>query len=332
MPVRMKSKLKLFLTLIAFGSGANAAVEIVASNHNPDLKIAGSVAFTEGPAWHPPSGTVFFTDIVNNRIMRSDTKGKADVYRTPSGRANGLAFDHQNRLIACESGPDNRRITRTEHDGSITVLTATYRGKRYNSPNDLVVASDGAIYFTDPRYGARTDMQIQAADGSAVEGVYRIDPDGTVSMVLELEVHRPNGIALSADEKYLFVADNANGRPQGNRVLWRFELNANGSLDLRSQTSLFDWGNSGSDRGPDGMAVGKDGKLYVTAGLNFSDKPHMADRKFPGGIYVIDPSGKGLLDFISIPVDDITNCTFGGEDGNTLFITAGHRLFSLPIE
>lgn len=311
---------------------SKGVVEITASNHNPDLKIEANVAFTEGPAWHEPTGAVFFTDIVNNRIMRRDAPGRAEVYRMPSGRANGLAFDQQNRLIACESGPDNRQITRTEPDGSVTVLTKMYRGKRYNSPNDLVVSSTGAIYFTDPRYGPRGDMQIRAADGSAVEGVYRIDPDGSVSQVLELEVHRPNGIALSADEKYLFVADNANGRPQGNRILWRFELNPNGSARLNSQKVLFDWGNSGADRGPDGMAVGKDGKLYVTAGLNFSDKPHMANRQFPGGVYVIDPKGGGLLDFISIPVDDITNCTFGGEDGDTLFITAGHRLFSIEIE
>jgi len=175
-------------------------------------------------------------------------------------------------------------------------------------------------------------MQIRADDGTAIEGVYRIDPDGSVAQVLGLEVHRPNGIAISEDEKHLFVADNASGRPQGNRILWRFDFADDGSVDKRSRKALFDWGNSGSDRGPDGICVGADGNLYVTAGLNFSDKPAMASKKYNGGIYVIDPLGKGLQRFIPIPLDDITNCVFGGEDGQTLFITAGHRLFSIPIE
>ncbi len=306
------------------------ALDLIASGENEGLKIAAAVSFTEGPAWHAPTSSVYFTDIPNERIMRYDAQGNLETFRTRSGRANGLVFDNQNRLLACEGG--NRCITRTEPNGARLVLADNYKGNRFNSPNDIIVDSQDRIYFTDPRYGNRDNMEILAADGSAVEGVYRIDPDGSVHQVLELELHRPNGIALSQDETRLFVADNASGRDQGNRILWRFDRNPDGSVDRSSQTALFDWGNSGSDRGPDGMAVGKDDLLYVTAGLNFSDKPIMANRKFRSGIYVIDPDGAGLVRFIPIPIDDITNCIFGGPNGNTLYITAGHRLFSIEID
>ncbi|MEC9055238.1 MAG: SMP-30/gluconolactonase/LRE family protein, partial [Verrucomicrobiota bacterium] len=116
------------------------------------LKLEGAVAFTEGPAWHP-SGNVYFTDIANNRIMRRDPEGSMHVFRTPSGRANGLLFDHNGNLMACEGGGEggNRRVTRTEKDGTITILASRYGGKKLNSPNDLAVDSKGRIYFSDPR-------------------------------------------------------------------------------------------------------------------------------------------------------------------------------------
>ncbi len=249
--------------------------------------------------------------------------------------ANGLAFDKQNRLIACQGGiADNvRGITRTEKDGTITFLTDNYKGARYNAPNDLAIDSKGRIYFTDPRYGPRDDMEIKDASGKPIEGVYCIDTDGTVTQILTHEIHRPNGIAISKDQKYLFVADNASGQPNGNRKLWRFDILKDGNVNPNSRTQLFDWRSElGIDRGPDGMALGRDGNLYVTAGWNFHDAPTDVPRKYKAGIYVIDPDGKGLVRFIPIPMDDITNCTFGGEDGKTLFITAGHRLFSIVVE
>ena len=199
---------------------------IIDQGKNEGLTIEGRVAFTEGPAWHAASKNVYFSDIENNRIMRRDPTGKIHIYRTPSGRANGLIFDTNGRLYACEGGREggNRRVTRTELDGSITVLTADYSGKKYNSPNDLVIDSKGRIFFTDPRYGDRDDMQILDSVGVPVEGVYRIDPDGKVTMILSHEIDRPNGIALSADEKHLFVADNSNAKAGDNRKLWRFDL------------------------------------------------------------------------------------------------------------
>lgn len=296
------------------------------------LKVEGRVAFTEGPAWHS-SGNVYFSDIANNRIMRRDANGELHIYRTPSGRTNGLLFDHHGRLLACEGGgpTSNRRITRTELNGTITVLADNFDGKRLNSPNDLAVDSKGRIYFTDPRYGDRSSIEQFDKDGNAIEGVYRIDADGTVHRVITHEVDRPNGILVSAGDKYLFVADNVNDGPRGlggNRKLWRFDLRADGSVDAASRKLLFDWG---SDRGPDGMAQDQQGRLYVAAGFNHPNPPVETAEKYKAGIYVISGDGE-LLQFIPVPADMITNCTFGDDDLKTLYITAGHKLWSIRVK
>jgi gluconolactonase len=310
-----------------------AVASVAAQDWAPGLVIEGQVAFTEGPAWHAPTGNVYFTDIENNRILRRDPTGKLHVYRTPSGRANGLAFDAQGRLHACEGGGEggNRRVTRTEPDGSVTVLTDRFEGKRYNSPNDLCVDARGRVWFTDPRYGDRSDMELLDAEGTPVEGVYRIDPDGRVTRVLTHEVDRPNGIALSPDGTRLFVADNVNSGPRavgGARKLWRFAVAPDGSVDPASRTLLFDWG---TERGPDGLALGPDGKVHAAAGFNFPNPPAETATKHRAGIYVFHPETGALEAFHAVPEDMITNCTFGGPDGKTLFITAGHKLWSLRL-
>jgi len=144
------------------------------------VKSVGQVAFTEGPVWHP-DGSVYFTDVENNRIMRRVANGQVRVFRMPSGRANGLVFDLEGRLLACEGAKEggNRRVTRTEKDGTVTVLAEYFEGKRLNSPNDITVDSKGFVFFTDPRYGGREQLEIFDEDGKAIEGVYRVDPDGT---------------------------------------------------------------------------------------------------------------------------------------------------------
>lgn len=297
-----------------------------------DLKIEGRVAFVEGPAWSP-DGNVFFTDIENNRIMRRDPGGTLHVFRQPSGKANGLAFDDEGRLLACEGHREggNRRVTRTERDGQITVLTDRYEGKRYNSPNDLTIDKKGRIYFTDPRYGGYDgpqEVEQLDANGDPVEGVYRIDTDGTVTRIITHEVQRPNGIAVSNDGKFLIVADNHNGPGSGGqRMLWRFDLNDDGSVDPDSRKMLFDWG---KERGPDGIAIGPDGHVYATAGFNFASELESAN-EFPAGVYVISLEGE-KVGFIPVPEDMVTNCVFGGTDGKTLFITAGHKLWSIEVD
>lgn len=283
------------------------------------------VAFTEGPAWRN-DGSVFFSDIENNRIMRVKPDGTHIVFRTPSGKANGLLFDHQGRLVACEGG--NRAVTRTDENGNIHVLADRYEGKRFNSPNDVTSDSKGHLFFTDPRYGDRSTVEMVDENGKEVEGVYRIDPDGSVTRVLTHEVKRPNGIAVSPDDKYLFVADNANDDAGKARFLWRFELDGDRNVVAGSQKKLFDWGD---DRGPDGMAIDQDSNLYVTAGLNYAAPPHETAGKYRAGVYVISADGK-LLDTIGVPMDMITNCAFGGDDRRTLYVTAGHKLWSIRVK
>ncbi|MDX1929079.1 MAG: SMP-30/gluconolactonase/LRE family protein [Pirellulaceae bacterium] len=272
----------------------------------------------EGPAWHPELGLLTSGD---GDIHRRDKQGKSSIYRQNAG-SNGLLFDRQGRLVICE--PVRRRVTRLELDGETTVLAETFGGKKFNQPNDLTIDSKSRIYFSDPRYGARDDMQIVDEAGRTIEGVYRIDPDGHVTRVLGREVERANGLIVTADDKYLFVADNNNSRG-GARKLYRFDLHADGTLKIDSQTLIYDWGTT---RGPDGMKLDVVGNLYVAAGLN---KPHLPDEtaeRPTAGIYVFSPEGD-VIDFAPIPRDETTNCGFGGEDLKTLFVTAGGSLWSI---
>lgn len=305
-----------------------AADDLPVSN-DARLKFEGKVAFVEGPSWHP-TGNVYFSDILNERIMRRDRNGEIHVFRTSSGFTNGTCFDLQGRMICCEGGgaASKRRVTRLELDGTITVLADRFRGKRINSPNDCTIDRQGRIYFTDPRYRSREGLEQIDDEGREIEGVYRIDDVGKVSRILTHEIQRPNGIAVSPDQKFLYIADNKNDEATDNRKLWRFDLKADGSVDASSQKLLFDWG---TDRGPDGMAIDSEGRLYVTAGFNHPEPPAQTASRYKAGIYVITPDGK-LVQFIPVPADMITNCAFGDADRKTLYITAGHKLWSIRTE
>ncbi len=267
----------------------------------------------EGPVWR--DGWLYFSG--SGKISRWKPGGTGvEVFREQSGGANGLRFDSQGRLIVCEAG--NRRVTRTEPDGSITVLADRFDGHRFNSPNDLTIDSQGRIYFSDPRYGKRDDMEMD------VEGVYRIDAPGKVVRVLGREVERANGVLVSPGDKFLYVADNNNNNPGGARKLWRFTLRPDGSPVAGSRRLIHDWGDG---RGPDGVKMSSRGLLFVAGGLNEPHPPHETNAK-KGGVYILTPQGK-LVDFVPIPKDEVTNCAFGGVDGRTLFITAGGTLWSI---
>jgi gluconolactonase len=161
--------------------------------------------------------------------------------------------------------------------------------------------------------------------GRAIEGVYRIDPDGTVSRVIGREVERANGVLVTPDDKHLYVADNNNNTKGGARKLWRFDLKPNGAVNLESKKLVYDWG---TGRGPDGLKQDAKGRLYVAAGLNKPSPPFEPATDVKGGIYVLDPLGK-LLAFLPVPTDEVTNCAFGGEDRKMLYITGGGTLYSI---
>src|SRR5690349_18028319 len=165
----------------------------------------------EGPSWDPKGGFLYF--VGRNHLSRLGPGGKVEVVREDAPGANGSLVDPEGRVLVCEAG--GRRVPRLEKDGKLTVLADGYEGKKLNSPNDLALDSKGRIYFTDPRYGRMDTMEIKDAEGKTIEGVYRIDAPGKITRILTHEVERPNGILVSPDDKYLYVADNYNNREGG---------------------------------------------------------------------------------------------------------------------
>ena len=284
------------------------------------LEVVSDHGAGEGPAWHPELGLLSS----GGAVYRHSREGETTVFLKDAG-TNGLLFDRQGRLLACQ--PSQRRVIRREADGSITELTSSYGGVPYNQPNDLTVDSENRIYFTDPQYGGRESMKMLDSDGARSEGVYRIDLDGAVTRILTHQVDRPNGVLVSPDDRYLFVADNNNNTQGGARHLYRFRLLADGSVDLASQKRLFDWR---SGRGPDGLVQDIKGRLYVAGGRSKAAPPY-ENVDFQGGVYVFSSRGK-LLDFVAVPTDEVTNCTFGGDDLRTLFITAGGTLYRIRTQ
>ena len=288
------------------------------------VTTAAFVAFTEGPAVDA-EGNVFFSDIVNSRIMKRAPDGALSVWRADSGRANGNMFDAEGRLVTCEGAEfgdgGRRRITRTDmRTGAVEALTERYEGKRYNSPNDLVIDNQGRIYFTDPRYKAdRSDLEMDA------EAVYRLDPDGRVTRMLsQPAIQKPNGITLSPDNRTLYLVD-SNPAPGGNRKIWAFDLNAD--LSLSGQRVVYDFA---PGRGGDGMRTDVEGNLWIAAGIREPRHANETD-EVPPGIYVVTPRGE-MLGRIPVPEDALTNMAFGGPDLKTLYIVAGKSLFSIRVK
>jgi gluconolactonase len=286
------------------------------------IELAAGVAFLEGPAVDA-QGSIYISDIAGNRILKVDAQGAVTTFRADSGRTNGNTFDREGRLISCEGAEHGsggrRRVVRTDLvSGKVEVLAERYEGKRYNSPNDVVVDLHGRIWFTDPLY---------AADRSIMEhpheAVYRIDPSGQVARVVtQPQIGRPNGLAITPDGRRLYVIDSNYIAPDANRKVWSFEVAADGSVGGGRQ--VFDFGRG---RGGDGMRLDAQGNLWVAAGIvNPRTVNESAD--VPAGVYVISPTGE-LLGRIPIAEDVITNLTFGGPDKKTLYITAGKSLFRI---
>ncbi|MBM3782855.1 MAG: SMP-30/gluconolactonase/LRE family protein [Acidobacteria bacterium] len=293
------------------------------------LTVAASVAFTEGPA-KGPDGFIYFTDVANNRIMRHDpgTK-KNDVFRADSNRANGLLFDAQGRLIACEgSDPEHAapRVTRTDmKTGKVEVIAGTFEGKSFNAPNDVTIDGKGRLYFTDPVPDATSQAPVRTKNATGVSGVYRIDTDGKISRILVApDTEWPNGPMISPDDKTFYLIE-AHKKEGGTRALRAFDLAADGTVsNMRVHYNFY------PGRSADGMAVDEKGNIYAAAGLHRKrGTPETLDTEC--GVYVIAPNGT-LTKFIPIPEDTITNTAFGGPDNKTLYVTAGKSLFQYPVD
>lgn len=265
--------------------------------------------WTEGPAYFPAGRYLVFSDIPNERMMRFDeTDGSVSVFRQPSAFSNGNTCDPQGRLVTCEHG--GRRVTRTEHDGSITVLADAFEGKRLNSPNDVVVRSDGSVWFTDPTYGIDSDYEGRAAASEiGASHVYRIAPDGTVSAVAT-DFVKPNGLAFSPDERMLYVADTgATHVPDGPRHIRRFAVSEDGArliggdVFATCELGLFD-----------GFRFDRAGNLWTSAG---------------DGVHVYAPDG-ALIGKIRIP-EVVANLCFGGPRRNRLYICGTTSLYAVYV-
>jgi gluconolactonase len=272
--------------------------------HNaPVKKLATGFDWAEGPVWMGDAGCLLFSDIPNNRIMRWSPDGLT-TYRQPSNYANGHTRDRQGRLVSCEHG--ERRVTRTEWDGSITVLADRHAGKRLNSPNDVIVASDGAIWFTDPHYGIGTDYEGFKSDQELPCQVYRIDTSGQIEAVIT-DMNCPNGLAFSPDEKRLYVADTGRmfqSDPQNIRV---FDMVGGRPVNGRVFHTI-------SPGCADGIRTDTDGNLWSSAG---------------DGVHCLSPEGH-LLGKILIP-EAVSNICFGGRAKHQLFITATTSLYSVTL-
>jgi sialidase-1 len=276
---------------------------LVVGRNSQVEQVATGFQFTEGPA-ADAEGNVYFSDSPANRILVLPAGGSARVLRTGTRGANGMLFDRQGRLITCnsESAPDGRSVTRWEKDGTVTVLADRFRGKRLNSPNDLCIDSEDQIYFTDPRYGATTDLE---QDRMAV---YRIEKNGKLTRVID-DVQVPNGILVTPGNRFLYVADN-NPAEGGARTLIRYTVEKD---RVHRDRVLYDFG---KERGIDGMVLDNRGNIYATAGSGEKS-----------GVYVFTPDGD-LIQFVHVP-EDATNCTFGGPDLRTLYVTAGKSLYRI---
>jgi gluconolactonase len=267
--------------------------------------------WSEGPVWFGDGRYLLWSDIPNNRILRWDEEsGAVTAFRKPSNNANGNTRDRQGRLVTCEH--DSRRVTRTEYDGAITVLADSWQGRKLNSPNDVVVAADGAVWFTDPVFGILGYYEGHKDDSENTPAVYRIDPtSGAVAMMAD-DIPGPNGLAFAPDEKTLYVVAS---RHTPHRAILAYDVVADGTR-LANRRTLIDAGPGGS---PDGFRVDVDGNLWCGWGMGAGHD----------GVRVFAPDGKPI-GHIDLP-ERCANLCFGGRYRNRLFMAASHGLYALYV-
>jgi len=278
------------------------------TGHGRVERLWTGARWSEGPAWFAPGRYLVWSDIPNNRMLRWDeTTGGVSVFRDPSNNSNGNTTDPQGRLVSCEHL--TRRVTRTEHDGTVTVLADRYEGKRLNSPNDVVVGADGAVYFTDPTYGILTDYEgVKATPEIGACHVYRIDPDGTLTIAAD-DYMKPNGLAFSPDQRHLYIADTG------------ITHDAGGPRHIRRHTVAADGTLSGGEVIAECTNGVFDGFRFDTAGRIWTSA---AD-----GVHCLSPDGT-LLGKVLIP-EIVANVCFGGAKMNRLFICGTTSLYSVYL-
>jgi gluconolactonase len=261
--------------------------------------------WTEGPVWFGDGRYLLFSDIPNDRMLRwTESTGAVDEYRRPSGNSNGNTRDRQGRLITCEHL--GRRVTRTEHDGTVNVLMERHDGRRLNAPNDVVVASDGSVWFTDPGWGIAGHYEGDKAEEEIPRYVFRIDPDSGEGVPVISGMDRPNGICFSPDESLLYVVDVGHIRV--------FDMTGGEPVNGRVFVEM-------SPAGPDGIRCDRDGNVWASAGHGGAGHD---------GVHCYSPGGT-LLGRIHLP-ETCANLCFGGVKKNRLFITASRSLYSVYVE
>lgn len=272
-------------------------------------KLFTGCRWAEGPAYLPLARSVVWSDIPNDRILRWDeTTGQTGVYRSPAGYTNGHTVDRQGRLVSCEHG--GRRVSRTEHDGTIVTIADRYQGKRLNSPNDVVVKSDNSIWFTDPAYGIDSDYEGHKSP-SEIGGchVYRVDPVTAEVTIVADDFVRPNGIGFSPDESKLYIADTgASHVKDGPKHIRVFDVSDDGKL---SGGEIFADCTAGFF---DGFRMDVDGRIWTSAG---------------DGVHVYEPDGT-LIGKVLVP-EGVANVVFGGVKRNRLFICGTTSLYSIMV-
>lgn len=271
-------------------------------------RLWSGARWSEGPAWFAAGRYLVWSDIPNNRMMRWDeTSAQVSEFRHPSNYSNGNTVDRQGRLVSCEHL--SRRVTRTEHDGSITVLADNWQGTALNSPNDVVVKSDGSIWFTDPSYGILTDYEGDRAEPELPCQVYRLDTEGRLSVVAD-DFLKPNGLAFSPDESVLYVADTGGThQTDGPRHIRALRLADEGRTVAQSSVLA-----ECSEGFFDGFRLDRAGRIWTSAG---------------DGVHCLAPDGR-LIGKIRIP-EIVANVTFGGPKLNRLFICGTSSLYSVYL-
>ncbi|MYE89685.1 SMP-30/gluconolactonase/LRE family protein [Candidatus Poribacteria bacterium] len=271
---------------------------------NAELEQLGTgCEFTEGPVWHAEGRFLLFSDIPANQMKKWTAEEGITNFRVPSGKSNGLTYDKQGRLVTCEHA--NRRVSRTEADGTVVTIASHYEGKRLNSPNDVIVKSDGSLYFSDPPYGLTADYGVEGEQDLDFQGVYRLSPDGQTLTLLVDDFDRPNGLCFSPDESILYIDDTERLHIRA------FDVQADGTI---ANGRIFAE-EEGDDGVPDGMKIDAHGNIYLTG---------------PGGIWIFDASGEHL-GVLQTP-ERAANLGWGGDDWSTLFITASTSLYSIQCK